>query len=122
MFAAFVLSMALAGAPSPLQGQPVPQPFPKPGSPPVQAPPARPAQPSSPATPPNASPTTLTPGTPGPPGTPGADGAPTESMLGLPLYPGLQFIASYDAWRDQRYYLFGSTRSLGDWVAYYRTM
>ena len=101
MLAVFVVSLALAAPP---QGQPVPQPFPRPGSPPVQAPPTRPAQPSSPAT------------------TPAADAAPTEAMLGVPIYPGAQFITSYDAGRDQRYYLFGSAGSFVDLVAYYRTL
>jgi len=101
MLAVFVVSLALAAPP---QGQPVPQPFPRPGSPPVQAPPTRPAQPSSPAT------------------APAADAAPTEAMLGVPIYPGAQFITSYDAGRDQRYYLFGSAGSFVDLVAYYRTL
>jgi hypothetical protein len=48
--------------------------------------------------------------------------APTEAMLGIPLYPGLQFITSYDAGRNQRYYLFGSASSFDDLVAYYRTL
>ena len=39
----------------------------------------------------------------------------------MPLYPGAQFIASYDAGRGQRFYLFGSTASFVDLVAYYRT-
>jgi hypothetical protein len=112
MLAAFVLSMALAlPSPSslsllPSQGQPVPQPFPRPGSPPVQAPPTRPAQPSPPAGAPRAP----------------ADAAPTEGTLGVPLYPGAQFITSYDAGRDQRYYLFGSAGSFVDLVTYYRTV
>ncbi|MDO8793427.1 MAG: hypothetical protein Q7J25_02280 [Vicinamibacterales bacterium] len=101
MLAAFVVSLALAAPP---QGQPVPQPFPRPGSPTIQAPPTRPAQPSSPAT------------------APAADATPTEAMLGVPLYPGAQFITSYDAGRDQRYYLFGSAGSFVDLVAYYRTL
>ena len=42
-------------------------------------------------------------------------------MLGVPIYPGAQFIASYDAGRGQRFYLFGSTASFVDLVAYYRT-
>jgi hypothetical protein len=109
MLAVLIVSMALAG---PLQGQPVPQPFPRPGSPPVQAPPSRPAQPSAPATPPaSAVPTP-----------PSADAAPTPAMLGVPLYPGAQFLTSYDAGRDQRYYLFGSAGSFVDLVAYYRTV
>ena len=35
---------------------------------------------------------------------------PTEAMLGVPIYPGAQFIASYDAGRGQRFYLFGIDR------------
>jgi hypothetical protein len=42
-------------------------------------------------------------------------------MLGLPIYPGAQFIASYDAGRGQRYYIFGSAASFVELVAYYRT-
>jgi hypothetical protein len=37
------------------------------------------------------------------------------------LYPGAQFIASYDAGRAQRYYIFGSAASFTDLVTYYRT-
>src|SRR5690606_3012568 len=47
--------------------------------------------------------------------------APTEAMLGFPIYPTAQFIASYDAGRGQRYYLFGATASYSDLVAYYRS-
>ena len=43
-------------------------------------------------------------------------------MLGVPIYPGAQFIASYDAGRGQRYYLFGSTASFVDLVTYYRNV
>ena len=35
--------------------------------------------------------------------------------------PGAQFIASYDAGRGQRYYIFGSTATFNDLVTYYRT-
>ena len=38
----------------------------------------------------------------------------------FPVYPAAQFIASYDAGRGQRYYLFGSTAAYADLVAYYR--
>ncbi len=98
MLVAFIVSMALA---APSQGQPVPRPFPRPGSPTVQAPPARPAQPSSP---------------------PGVNVAPTEALLGVPIYPAAQFITAYDAGRGQRYYLFGAAASFVDLVAYYRTV
>src|SRR5262249_22398354 len=72
--------------------------------------PARPAPP--PAAPPSAE---------QPPAAPKPAGAPTEAMLGVPIYPGAQFIASYDAGRGQRYYIFGSAASFVDLVTYYRT-
>jgi hypothetical protein len=37
------------------------------------------------------------------------------------VYPGAQFIASYDAGRGQRYYLFGAAADFAQIVAYYRT-
>jgi hypothetical protein len=37
------------------------------------------------------------------------------------VYPSAQFIASYDAGRSQRYYLYGSTAPFADVVTYYRT-
>ena len=84
-----------------LQQIPVPQPFPRPGSPPAQPAPQQPiARP--------------------PASTPAAETAPTEAQLGLPIYPGSQFIASYDAGRGQRYYIFGSVASFVDLVGYYR--
>ena len=43
-------------------------------------------------------------------------------MLGLPIYPGAQFLASYDAGQGQRYYLFGSAAPFVDLVTYYRTV
>ncbi len=42
-------------------------------------------------------------------------------MLGVPVYPAAQFLASYDAGRGQRYYIFGSGASFIDLVTYYRT-
>lgn len=42
--------------------------------------------------------------------------------MGVSLYPGAQFIASYDAGRGQRYYLFGSAASFQVLVTYYRTL
>ena len=41
-------------------------------------------------------------------------------MLGVPIYPGAQFITSYNAGRGQRYYLFGSAAPFVDLVTYYR--
>ena len=39
----------------------------------------------------------------------------------MPIYPGAQFIASYDAGRGQRYYIFGTAASFVELVNYYRT-
>ena len=89
------------------QGQPVPQPFPRPGT----AQPAQPTRPPPPPMPPSSA----------PPAPPKPGGAPTEAMLGVPIYPAAQFITSYDAGRGQRYYIFGSTASFVDLVTYYRT-
>lgn len=83
----------------------MPQPFPRAGQPsrPTQPAPARPAVPPADAA-------------------ARSDDVPTEAALGVPLYPAAQFIASYDAGRGQRYYIFGSTASFVDLVAYYRTV
>jgi hypothetical protein len=99
-FCAFFVTSALAQTP---------QPFPRGGSPP-QAPtqPAAPRPPAA-ATPQAPPPAAVDPATP------------TEATLGFPIYPAAQFIASYDAGRGQRYYIFGSTASFSDLVTYYRT-
>jgi hypothetical protein len=95
------------------QQQPVPQPFPRPGS----------SQPSRPATPPPPPVAPTAPATAAPVGPQNAEsGAPTEATLGIPIFPGAQFIRSYDAGRGQRYYIFGTAASFVDLVSYYRTM
>jgi hypothetical protein len=114
MVVALLLAAGLAQQP------PAPQPFPRPGpgtsqpARPAQPPPAKPGQPrtTQPAGPPP---------TPGATPLPNATGAPADASLGVPIYPGAQFIKSYDAGRGQRFYLFGSTASFVDLVTYYRT-
>jgi hypothetical protein len=49
-------------------------------------------------------------------------GEPTEASLGFPIYPTAQFIASYDAGRSQRYFIFGASAPYAEIVAYYRTL
>jgi hypothetical protein len=101
MLAAAVATPVLAAAQ-------VPVPFPRPGQPPVSAPQTPPiAPPDAPATPATQ---------------PAAGGDPNEATLGVPLYPGSQFIASYDAGRGQRYYLFGVMADYAQIVGYYRSM
>ena len=86
-----------------------PQPFPKVG------PPSRPATPTTP------------PGTPGQPvpapvAAPGPYDVPTEATLGVQIYPGAEFVASFDAGRGQRYYLFGTNASFVEAVNYYKNV
>jgi hypothetical protein len=89
-----------------------PQPFPRPN------PPATPRTPSS--TPPPSAP--AKPAAPVAQAAPPAPGAPTEAMLGAPIYPSAVFLASYDAGRGQRFYLFGTTVPYLDLVNYYKTV
>ena len=107
-FAGLLLVAALGQQPPALP------PFPKPSSQPAKpAPTSKPAQPptAQPAPPPATSSSAPTAKT----------AAPSEATLGVPLYPGAQFITSYDAGRGQRFYLFGTTASFVDLVTYYRT-
>jgi hypothetical protein len=97
------------------QGQPVPQPFPRGGQTQQPARPAPQPPPSAPSTPPAS-------GAPAKPAAGSREAAPTEATLGVPIYPTAQFIASYDAGRGQRYYIFGAAGSFVDLVNYYRTV
>lgn len=109
MFVSLLLAAALAQQP------PAPQPFPRTGG--QQQQPARPAPtPSQPSAPPPAPAPTTAGKT-----TAATESAPGESQLGVQIYPGAQFLASYDAGRGQRYFLFGTTASFLDVVTYYRT-
>jgi hypothetical protein len=89
------------------QQQPTPQPFPRPGQPPQ---------------PPRPAPTAPAPSVPAPASAATPEVAPTPENLGVPIFPGAQFIASYDAGRGQRYYIFGSAGPFIELVAWYRTM
>ena len=101
------LCVLCGGGAASAQPPPAPRPFPRPGQP------SQPAPPPPAPTPPTAAPNRPVPGQP--------EAPPTEATLGVPIYPGAQFIASYDAGRGQRYYIFGSPASFVDLVTYYRT-
>jgi hypothetical protein len=88
-----------------------PQPFPRPGSQPPRPAPAQPA-PQQPAA---VQPAPQAQAAPDP-------NAPTEAMLGFVIYPGAQFISSYDAGRGQRYYIFGASAPFTELVNFYRTV
>jgi hypothetical protein len=101
-----LLATASAVVTSTTLGQ-TPQPFPRPAAPPTPAPVApAPAPPQPPAA-------VVSSADPQ---------APTAATLGVPLYPAAQFLASYDAGRAQRYYIFGATASFAELVAYYRSV
>ena len=93
-----------------------PQPFPKVGPPnaPPATPPAAPQGPARPAAPP--------PGgqQPAPPAN--ANAAPSEATLGVPIYPGAEYLTSFDAGQGQRYYLFGTNTGFVEIVNYYKTV
>jgi hypothetical protein len=95
-------------------GAQTPQPFPRPGeqqprpqaptTPTVNTGSAAQAQASKPVAPAPADPN-----------------APPAATVFFPVYPASTFIASYDAGRSQRYYLYGTTAPFADIVGYYRT-
>ncbi len=108
----FAVTLLLAVALT--QQPPAPQPFPRAG---VPRPPARPSEPApagQPRTPP-------APATTAPAAQAVTESGPAEGQLGVQIYPGAQFLASYDAGRGQRYYLFGTTGSFVDVVTFYRS-
>ena len=89
--------------------QPPPKPFPQPSQPrpaPAATQPAKPAPPTVTSPPSNV---------------PANRDVPDAKLLGVAIYPTAQFIASYDAGRGQRYYLFGATVPFADLVTFYRT-
>jgi hypothetical protein len=98
--------LAPAAAPAEAQSQarpPAPQPVPRPGQPATAA--------------------SQKPSTPAPAAAqPGPADVPNEATLGVPLYPTMRFITSYDAGLGQRFYLFGTTASFADVVAYYKSV
>ena len=94
-----------------------PQPFPRAGTPQPQrqAPASPPAVPPAPQQPTRVDPAAAAQGAKADPN------APPAEALGVAIYPGAQFFASYDAGAGQRYYLFGTTASFAELVGYYRT-
>src|ERR1035437_5956377 len=102
---ATVLSVLVLLRASPAASLPAQAP-PRPVAPPVQAQPAV-------ATPPSQ--------VPAEPGSAPTSQPPSEATLGVPFYPAMAFIESYDAGSGQRFFLFGTSASFADVVAYYRS-
>lgn len=85
-----------------------PVPFPRPGAP----------KPAAPPTTQQPQPRVQPPGQP----VPSPTDAPPEGSLGVQVYPGAEFLISYDATRGQRYYLFGTNAGFLEIVNYYKTV
>lgn len=101
-------SMVLVTAP--VVGAQTPAPFPKPGQ-----------QPSRPPAPAPSTPTPATPSAAAPAAPASGNDKSDPGDLGVAIYPGSQFITSYDAGRGQRYYLYGTESDFTQIVAWYRT-
>ena len=106
--------LVVAALADPARAQ-VPQPFPKPAAP------TAPARPNGGSGEPQGGTQKVEPPQK-PATTPAASAAPTEAMLGLPIYPTAEFLASYDAGRGQRYYLFGTNAPFAQIVDYYKNV
>lgn len=52
----------------------------------------------------------------------GQEPAPSEQVLGAPVYPGAVFLESFDAGSNQRFYLFGTNAPFDDIVQYYKNV
>jgi hypothetical protein len=105
MLVTALLAAALLVQQTPGQ-KPVPKPFPGAPAPPRPTQPA-PQEPAKPAPPPTTPPARTTPAQP-------------DANLGVTLYPGAQFLGSYDAGRGQKFYIYGTTASFVAIVAFYR--
>ena len=98
-------SPTIAAITEPQRQQPVPRPFPRPESPgqdPTRASTEEPAE-ATPSSVPSVA----------------DQAAPTEATLGFPIYPSARYLTSYDAGRNQRYYLFGTNSTFEEMVQYY---
>jgi hypothetical protein len=101
-----IVALGRAQAPPPTQPPPKPKPFPTTGAaepPPKPAGTQPPAQEARPVPPPVGTPT-------------------VQDLNGTPVYPGADYLDSYDAGRGQRYYLYGTNTPYPDIVIYYRNV
>ena len=109
LIAASLLTVALAAS----SAAQTPQPFPKPGA----TKPATPSAPPATAQPPTKPPVVAPPVS----AAPDPKAPPTEATLGVQIYPGAEFLQSFDAGKGQRFYLFGTNASFLEIVNYYKT-
>jgi len=105
----FGVLLAAVAAAQTSQAPPVPRPFP--GA--TAQPPA--TKPADPATPTTAKPS---PGTP--PASPASPGNTAQGGAAAFAFPGAEFLSSFDAGRDQRFYLYGTNAPFAEIVLYYK--
>jgi hypothetical protein len=117
-----VASLALAAGGTHAQAPPVPVPRPFPGAPGPAATTTTRDKPT-PATSSSGGPQTAAPQAPAGPLTPvTAQAAALDPLLsGIAIFPTADFLDSYDAGQGQRYFIFGTSASFLDVVAYYKT-
>ena len=95
-----------------------PRPFPGAGAPPDPPKAAAPSQTAAPAAPKPAAAPAPAPATTAQPADP-LNGPPSATVV-FPIFPGAQFLASYNAGMNQRYYLYGTRNPYLDVVTFYR--
>jgi len=118
-----VSGVLLAALASPSLAQ-TPRPFPGAMPPPAAAQAPTPARPAAPAPAPSTqapAPNTKPPA-PLPAQAPADPNGPTTAVVGFSIFPGSQYLASYDAGKGQRYYLYGTTKPYLEVVSFYRTV
>lgn len=55
------------------------------------------------------------------PAQPADPNAPASTAVGFPVYPNAQFLASYDAGKQQRFFYYGTTAAYAEVVKFYQT-
>ena len=71
----------------------------------------------------HAGPSAMPQATPQPPSNPATpSGVPTETTLGVPIYPTAVYLTNYDAGRGQTYHIFGTDSTFEEMVRYYAVM
>jgi hypothetical protein len=90
--------------------------------PPTQPPPKPKPFPTSTPTDPVKPPVTQPAGAEAPPVPPPAGTPTVQDLNGTPVYPGAEYLDSFDAGRGQRYYIYGTNTPYADIVLYYKNV
>ena len=105
-FGASIVAQGQQQTPPPPTQSPIPKPFPG-SSQPTSTPAGKPADPAAPP--------------PAAPAAPDRPNAPSAQVLaGAPVYPGADFLETFDAGRGQKYFIYGTNAPYLDIINYYR--